>query len=96
MMPVPVGYDAILRTVFGDYMKPVQAPATHGGFVIIDTEHNYTEYITPLRKLYYRTKRINQWKHIADKILYYATFGHRKLVKRPIDIAKIAQQVQIK
>lgn len=41
-MPVPVGYDAILTTHFGDYMTPVKSPSYHGT-LIYDTEHSYKE-----------------------------------------------------
>lgn len=50
MMPVPSGYDAILRTQYGDYMKPIKDPSYHGGFVALDTEKSYTEYIHQIRK----------------------------------------------
>ena len=43
-LPVPNGYDNILRTQFGDYMKPVQGNNTHG-HVIMDPERPYTEYL---------------------------------------------------
>ena len=50
MMPVPIGYDEILTTQYGNYMKPVKAPAMHGGFAAIDTEKSYKEYLPKLRK----------------------------------------------
>lgn len=39
---VPKGYDNILRTQYGDYMKPVQGGSLHGE-TIIDPEKPYTE-----------------------------------------------------
>lgn len=30
MVPVPVGYDELLRIEYGDYMTPVKAPSLHG------------------------------------------------------------------
>lgn len=39
-LPVPVGYDEILRLDYGDYMTPVQAPTRHGGLVF-DTVRDY-------------------------------------------------------
>ena len=30
MVPVPAGYDEVLRLQYGDYMKPVKAPTQHG------------------------------------------------------------------
>jgi lipopolysaccharide cholinephosphotransferase len=50
MMPVPGNYDAILRTQYGDYMKPVKAPTMHGGLVVLDPDHSYKDYITKVRK----------------------------------------------
>ena len=49
-IPVPNGYDNILAKQYGDYMKPVKEPTMHGGFLILDTEHPYTEYLPKLRK----------------------------------------------
>ena len=37
-IPVPVGYDELLRTEYGDYMKPVHAPTHHGTMVFSLTE----------------------------------------------------------
>lgn len=39
-IPVPAGYDQILKIDFGDYMIPVQAPTMHGSLQF-DTEHSY-------------------------------------------------------
>lgn len=41
-MPIPIGYDEILSVRFGDYMKPVMAPSTHGR-MNFDTERSYLE-----------------------------------------------------
>ncbi len=48
MMPVPIGYDGVLRDQYGDYMTPVKAPTLHGS-VIFDTERPYTEVIKDIR-----------------------------------------------
>lgn len=40
----PKGYDNILHTQYGDYMRPVQGGSLHGG-VILDPERPYTEYL---------------------------------------------------
>lgn len=48
MMPVPVGYDEMLTTLYGDYMTPVKAPSLHGG-VIFDTERPYTEVLKDIK-----------------------------------------------
>ncbi len=58
MMPVPIGYDEILTTQYGDYMKPAKAPTKHGGFAVLDTEKSYKEYLPFLRKQY----RKEAWK----------------------------------
>ena len=47
-MPVPIGYDEILRNQYGDYMTPVKAPSLHGG-VIFDTERPYTEVLKDIK-----------------------------------------------
>lgn len=41
-IPVPVGYDEILRLNYGDYMTPVKAPSGHGNF-LFDTERSYRD-----------------------------------------------------
>ena len=43
-LPVPKGYDNILRKFYGDYMKPVKGVSGHGK-VILDPERAYTEYL---------------------------------------------------
>lgn len=47
-MPVPIGYDEILTSMYGDYMTPVQAPTCHGT-VIFDTERPYTEVLKDIK-----------------------------------------------
>ena len=44
MIPVPCGYDELLRLEYGDYMKPVQAPTMHGT-MLYDAEKPYEEYL---------------------------------------------------
>lgn len=44
MMPVPKGYDEVLRLQYGDYMKPVKAPTQHGT-MLFDAEKPFTEYL---------------------------------------------------
>lgn len=54
-VPIPAGYDQILRTQYGDnYMTPIKAPNSHGQ-LIIDTEHSYKELIPEVRKEYRRS-----------------------------------------
>ena len=50
-MPVPIGYDAYLRTAFGDYMKlpPEEKRVGHHEAVFMDLDRSYKEY----RHIYY-------------------------------------------
>ena len=60
-VPVPVGYDLMLRTQYGDgYMTPVQAPTCHGE-LIVDTEHSYKELLPQARRMY-RKKQLGKLK----------------------------------
>lgn len=43
-MPVPVGYDIVLRKWYGDYMTPRQRPNCHSG-ALLDPFKPYTEYL---------------------------------------------------
>lgn len=56
LMPVPIGYDIVLRTLYGDYLKPVKAPSFHGGFALLDVSTPYTESLATLRKAIRRGK----------------------------------------
>lgn len=53
-MPLPVGYDAYLSQVFGDYMQrpPEALQKPHHDAVFIDPDHSYTRY----KGRYYLTK----------------------------------------
>lgn len=44
MIPVPKGYDELLRLEYGDYMKPVKAPTQHGT-MLFDADRSYLEYL---------------------------------------------------
>ena len=46
VLPIPVGYDAYLKTAFGDYMTPppVEKQVAHHDAVLIDLEKSYTHY----------------------------------------------------
>lgn len=44
-MPVPAGYDEILKTYYGDYMKPVMKENNHQSRIILDADRPYTEWI---------------------------------------------------
>ena len=50
MLPVPNGYHEILTQEYGDYMKPVKAPTMHGGFLVLDPDKDYKEYLPELRR----------------------------------------------
>lgn len=47
-MPVPSGYDEILRNQYGDYMTPVEAPSMHGT-TIFDPNRSYTEVLKDIK-----------------------------------------------
>ena len=49
LMPVPNGYDQILRRQYGDYMVPRQAPTYHKGFWMLDAEKPFQDYLPALR-----------------------------------------------
>lgn len=70
MIPIPSGYDTILKTQYGEYMKPVQAPTLHGGFLVVDDQKDYKEYLPSLRKAAkreVRRYRLNQLKKFLMK-----------------------------
>ena len=48
-VPAPAGYDALLTTLYGDYMTPRKEPTCHGQ-VYFDTEHSYKEVLERWRK----------------------------------------------
>ena len=66
MMPVPIGYDKILTTQYGDYMKPVKSPSYHGGFIALDTEKSYKDYLPKLRKQYKKDAWKKRFRHIIQ------------------------------
>ena len=45
-LPLPIGYDAYLKTAFGDYMTPppVEKQVAHHDAVLVDLEKSYTHY----------------------------------------------------
>ena len=47
-IPVPIGYDEILKTIYGDYMTPVKAPTMHGT-VFFDVERSYKEVLKDIK-----------------------------------------------
>lgn len=47
--PVPVGYDAVLKSYYGEnYMIPSKAPSMHGG-LIIDVDRSYKEVLKDMK-----------------------------------------------
>lgn len=40
-------------------MKPTKAPTEHGGFIVLDSEHSYLDYLPRLRKEH----RLDSWKN---------------------------------
>ena len=42
-VPVPVGYDSILKRLYGDYMEPVKGISKHGQ-IIFSTNHSYKDF----------------------------------------------------
>ena len=48
MIPVPIGYDEILKNEYGDYMTPVKTPTMHGS-VIFDPGRSYVEVLKDLK-----------------------------------------------
>ena len=58
MMPVPNGYDVILKTQYGNYMKPVKTPSYHGQFVVLDPDKSYESYLPQLRKDVRKERRL--------------------------------------
>ena len=66
MIPVPTKYDEILKTQFGNYMNPVKVGTNHGGFLVLDSEHSYKEYLPKLRKVH-RWDSLKEWINIIIK-----------------------------
>lgn len=66
LMPVPSGYDVVLKTLYGDYMRPVKEPTFHGEFVVLDAHRSYVFHLVRLRFIN-RTGKIITWmKTIAS------------------------------
>ena len=65
-IPVPKGYDELLRTQYGDYMTPVKAPSYHGSMVF-DTHRSYKDILPGVRKSYRRgaLKRLLRKLHLS-------------------------------
>lgn len=48
LLPVPAGYDELLRVLYGDYMKPVKGTQSHCN-VVVDCDRSYVEVLRELR-----------------------------------------------
>lgn len=73
-LPVPADYDKILTQQYGDYMTPVKAPTMHGlygGFLVLDTEQSYKDYLPDLR----RNKKKGLWVDLKKR---FYDFMHSK------------------
>ena len=50
-VPVPIGYDKVLRKQYGNnYMTPIHITSMHGEEILFDTKKSYKEYLPLLRK----------------------------------------------
>lgn len=49
-IPIPCGYDGRLKAEYGDYLKPVQAPACHGDLVI-DPDISYRDFLNKYKEV---------------------------------------------
>ena len=54
---IPEGYDQILNTSYGDYMKPSRQPSEHGD-VVFDARIPYQQYISE-----HKEYLLSVWKH---------------------------------
>ena len=73
-LPVPADYDEVLTQQYGDYMIPVKAPTMHGlygGFLVLDTEKSYKDYLSDLR----RNKKRGPWEDLKKR---FYDFMHSK------------------
>ena len=54
MLPVPIEYDIILKSIYGDYMKlpPVEKRCVHHNYLFLDLDRPYTDY----KGIYYSNK----------------------------------------
>ena len=64
MMPLPKDYDRILRQQYGDYMIPRQAPSYHGGFLYLDADVSYKDYLAEHK----RDIRKMKWERTVSRI----------------------------
>lgn len=48
-LPVPKGYDGLLKLLYNDYMKPIKGTQTHSN-IFIDCAHSYKEVLVGLKR----------------------------------------------
>lgn len=78
-LPVPIGFHHILSTQYGtDYMTPRKAPSFHGGFLKLDSEKSYKEYLPRLRKTYWIRRIKDILKKGRSKFLSFGKNTARK------------------
>lgn len=75
MMPVPIGFDNVLRGLYGsNYMTPQKAPSFHGGFLVLDPHKSYKDYLPLLKKEHRRNLCSNFLKTAFRKIKHTFCF----------------------
>lgn len=67
-IPVPKDYDKILKTQFGDYMKPKKSPTNHGGFLMLDPITSYEKHLSKLRKEQKKKSINTKWNQLKKII----------------------------
>ena len=77
-MPVPVGYDEILKLEYGnDYMTPIMISSLHGGFFILKADIPYEQVLHTIK----RKHRFDIWKNrrkvFCQKILQICNIGKK-------------------
>lgn len=68
LMPVPLGYDSILRAEYGDYTIRKQPTSSHGGYIVLDPDRPYSDYLPELRKQWKRQRWVRALKRIVNII----------------------------
>ena len=48
-LPIPKGYDEVLKDQYGEYMTPIKCPTLHG-YVVFDCDKDYRDTIADLKK----------------------------------------------
>lgn len=61
-IPVPACYHDILTVLYGDYMKPVEAPTSHGTYLALSSTCDYKPIIRRLRRNMFWIRVLNRVK----------------------------------